>query len=87
MAADNSATGHLPRVVIVPRPLESFFLDRLERRYAGREDVTVVLDRRRCERRRVRAEQPAPEERRRADRRTGAAVWSLAEMPMRTGAG
>lgn len=85
--ADTSATRHLPRVVVVPRPLEGFFLDRLERRYAEREDVTVVVDRRRCERRRLQSDLPASEERRRSDRRTEAAGWSLAEMPMRTGAG
>lgn len=71
------------RVIAVPRPLASFFLERLQRQYADREDIAVVIDRRHGERRRLDGGRRANEERRRADRRAFAPGWSLAEMPLR----
>jgi hypothetical protein len=71
-----------PKIIVVPRQLEGFFYERLRERYAGRDDVTVVVDRRRSERRRPEAVAPAPlKERRRSDRREAAERWSLDEMP------
>jgi hypothetical protein len=39
------------RVIVIPRPLEGHFYERLAERFAGREDVSVVVDRRVGERR------------------------------------
>ena len=74
--------GTQTRVVVVPKPLAGFFFERLDRLYAGRADVRVVVDRRVAQRRRAAGAPPrqAPE-RRRADRRADAIYWSLKEMP------
>ncbi|MEI6726794.1 MAG: hypothetical protein WCN81_11305, partial [Actinomycetes bacterium] len=42
------------KVIVIPQQLEDYFLERLSRVYAGREDVRVVVDRRVGERRRPR---------------------------------
>ena len=66
------ATGNQAKTVIVPRGLEGFFGERLERRYEGHENVRVIIDRRHRERRRPDGAAPgsgAADERRRADRR------------------
>ena len=34
-----------PRVIVIPRQLEGFFYERLQARFAGRDDVRVVVDR------------------------------------------
>ena len=70
------------RVVVVPKPLATFFFDRLSRLYAGRPDVRVVIDRRVGQRRRA-ADAPPPQvpERRQGDRRVEAVYWSLEDMP------
>lgn len=70
------------RVIVVPRPLAGFFYERLVRQYGGRPDVTVLVDRRRGERRRSQKAGPAVE-RRSGERRTNDVYWSLAEMPCR----
>ena len=82
-AADVSAQ---PKIIVVPKQLEGFFYEKLRRRYAGRGDVMVVVDRRRSDRRRTGVPAPAPiKERRRGERRRAAGAWSLDEMPF-TGA-
>jgi len=82
-AADVSAQ---PKIIVVPRQLEAFFYEKLRERYSGRGDVTVIVDRRREERRREGLAALAPiKERRRGERRRAAASWSLEEMPF-TGA-
>jgi hypothetical protein len=75
-----------PRVIVIPRPLESHFYEQLAERFAGREDVTVVVDRRTGERRRDRwVSGPGPfSERRRGDRRDQVTAWSLPDMPFST---
>jgi hypothetical protein len=72
-----------PRVIVIPRALESHFLERLSMRYAGRDDVVIVVDRRVGERRHPRwVTGPGPfTERRRGDRRDQAGTWSLPDMP------
>ena len=72
------------KVIVVPRQLEGFFLERLSRVYKGREDVRVVVDRRVGERRRPRwVSGSGPfSERRHGDRREDDDVsWSLPDMP------
>ena len=72
------------KVIVIPQQLEDYFLERLNRVYAGREDVRVVVDRRAGERRRPRwVSGSGPfSERRRGDRReTDDVSWSLPEMP------
>jgi hypothetical protein len=69
-----------PRVIVIPRPLEGFFYERLSRQFAARSDVRVIVDRRAgstAEERRVhKVVRP-----RRDDRRASGAAWSLADMP------
>jgi hypothetical protein len=74
-----SATAREKKVIIIPRGLEDFFYDRLCRRYAGRSDVTILVDRRWGERRAI--EQAVLPERRREDRRRSTTAWALPEMP------
>ena len=72
------------KVIVIPQQLEDYFLERLSRVYAGREDVRVVVDRRVGERRRPRwVSGSGPfSERRHGDRREADEVsWSLPEMP------
>jgi hypothetical protein len=72
------AAGNQAKTVVVPRGLEGFFRERLERRYEGHENVRVIIDR-----------QPGgiadgaarADERRRADRRDRHVSWSLPDMP------
>lgn len=72
------------RVLVVPRPLADQLYSKLSRAYAGREDVDVVVDRRREERRHGHVGPPAGRgERRRTDRRRSPVLWSLADLPMR----
>ena len=72
-----------PRVIVIPRPLEGHFYEQLAERFAGRDDVKVVVDRRVGERRHDRwATGPGPfSERRRGDRRDQVSTWSLPDMP------
>ena len=74
------------KVLVIPRQLEGFFYERLTQRYAGRDDVAVVVDRRVGERRRERwvSGPGALSERRRGDRRDRSAEWTLADMPFLT---
>jgi hypothetical protein len=72
------------KVIVIPRQLEGFFLERLGKVYESREDVRVVVDRRVGERRRPRwVSGSGPfSERRRGDRRDADDVsWSLPDMP------
>ena len=72
------------KVIVIPRQLEGFFLERLGRVYEGRDDVRVVVDRRVGERRRPRwVSGSGPfSERRHGDRRDDDDVsWSLPDMP------
>jgi hypothetical protein len=78
-AADVSAQ---PKIIVVPKQLEEFFYEQLRRRYGGRSDVMVVVDRRYAERRRpALSAQARLAERRRRDRRHATESWSLDEMP------
>jgi hypothetical protein len=78
-AADVNAQ---PKTIVVPRQLEGFFYEKLRQRYAGRSDVTVVVDRRQAERRRQGAPAAAPiRDRRRGERRSATEIWSIDEMP------
>jgi hypothetical protein len=72
-----------PRVLVIPRQLEGYFLERLSRHYEDRDDVRVVVDRRIGERRRPRwVSGSGPfSERRRNDRREADVRWSLPDMP------
>ena len=73
-----------PRLIVIPRQLEGFFYERLTRQFAGRDDLTVVVDRRV-------GRAPTPALGRRAPGRSasGAAAtaatatssWSLPDMP------
>jgi hypothetical protein len=77
-------TSAPPRVIVIPRQLEGFFYERLTSEFAGRDDVRVVVDRRVGERRRPRyvsGAGPFTDRRRGDDRRGGAPVWSLPDMP------
>jgi hypothetical protein len=78
------AAGNQAKTVVVPRGLEGFFRERLERRYEGHDNVRVIVDRRHRERRRPVDAAPGrgvADERRRADRRDRHASWSLPDMP------
>ncbi len=73
------------KIIVVPRPLEAFFFARLQERYAGRDDVLVVVDRRVGDRRRRDRYVCGPSplsDRRRGERRAGDVVWSLPDMPV-----
>jgi hypothetical protein len=75
------------KTIVVPRPLEGFFIERLQEHYAGRDDVRVVVDRRVGERRRrdryVCGPSPLSDRRReRPDRRDRDVAWSLPDMPL-----
>jgi hypothetical protein len=83
MAQAAEASRH--KIIVVPRPLEGFFLERLRQRYAGRDDVRVVVDRRVGERRRRERYVCGPSplsDRRRQDRRDRDVAWSLPDMPL-----
>jgi len=77
-----SAAAGRKKVIVIPRGLEEFFYDRLCRRYAGRSDVTILVDRRWGERRAI--EQAVLPERRRSERRRTLGDWVLPEMPFET---
>jgi hypothetical protein len=73
------------KTIVVPRPLEGFFLARLKERYAGRDDVRVVVDRRVGERRHRDRYVCGPSplsDRRSQDRRDRDVAWSLPDMPL-----
>jgi|PlaIllAssembly_1097288.scaffolds.fasta_scaffold2685819_1 hypothetical protein len=73
------------KIIVVPRPLEGFFLERLRQRYAECEDVRVVVDRRVGERRHRDRYVCGPSplsDRRRQDRRDRDVAWSLPDMPL-----
>jgi len=71
------------RVIVIPRQLEGYFYERLRARFADRDDVEVIVDRRVGERRRERwVSGPGPlAERRRGERRDSRVVWSLPDLP------
>lgn len=82
-----AAEASQPRIIVVPRPLEGFFFERLTRHYAERSDVRVVVDRRVGERRRSDRYRCGPSplsERRRDDRRAESVTWSLPDLPFST---
>jgi hypothetical protein len=72
-----------PKLIVIPRQLEGFFYERLTQRFADRDDLRVVVDRRAGERRHPRwVTGPGPfSERRQGDRRDRDVVWSLPNMP------
>ena len=79
-----AAEAGQPKIIVVPRPLEDFFYERLSRHYAERSDVRVVVDRRAGERRRTDRYVAGPSplsDRRRSDRRTDRVSWSLPDLP------
>lgn len=68
------------KTIVVPQALEEFFAEKLRKRYAGRNDIEVVIDRRSA-RRNGHGEQAADAERREFERRTLAGWWSLPDLP------
>jgi hypothetical protein len=74
------------RVLVIPRQLEEYFYERLTQRFAERDDVRVVVDRRAGQRRRRRwVSGPGPlTDRRHSERRDASAGWTLADMPVAT---
>lgn len=81
--ADTAETAQ-PKTIVIPKPLETFFYERLRERYAQRPDVHVIVDRRSADRRRGDRYVCGPgplTDRRTGDRRNPAGTWSLAEMP------
>jgi hypothetical protein len=73
------------KIIVVPRPLEGFFLERLQERYGERDDVRVLVDRRVGERRHRNRYVCGPSplsDRRRQDRRDRDVAWSLPDMPL-----
>ena len=77
-------TNMLPsRVVVIPRPLEGFFYERLAQHFAQDEGVRVVVDRRKGERRNQDRERDhrVRSERRTVERRRLPSIWRLSEMP------
>jgi hypothetical protein len=74
------------RVLVIPRQLEEFFYERLTRRFVGRDDVRVIVDRRAGQRRQQRwVSGPGPlADRRHGERRDATATWRLADMPVGT---
>jgi hypothetical protein len=80
-----AAEASRQKIIVVPRPLEGFFLERLQHRYAERDDVQVVVDRRVGERRHRDRYVCGPSplsDRRREDRRESDVAWSLPDMPL-----
>lgn len=80
-----AAAASRPKIIVVPRPLEAFFRAQLEERYASRDDVRVIVDRRVGERRRADRYVCGPSplsDRRRQDRRDRDVAWSLPDMPL-----
>ena len=79
----DAAQNVQPRTIVIPRELEGHFYGRLAERFAGRDDVRLVVDRRVGERRRPRwVSGSGPfTERRGGDRRDADVVWSLPDMP------
>lgn len=74
------------RVLVIPRQLEEYFYARLTQRFAERDDVRVIVDRRAGQRRRQRwVCGPSPlADRRHGERRDARATWKLADMPVAT---
>ncbi len=80
--ADGTQSGR-PKVIVVPRSLEGIFYDRLARRFAQRNDLRVIVDRRDGDRRQNRhpAAPGSDADRRTGQRRRERTIWSLAELP------
>jgi hypothetical protein len=81
--ADTADTAQ-PKIIVIPKPLEAFFYERLKERYAEQPDVRVIVDRRSADRRRGERYVCGPgplTDRRAGDRRNPVGVWSLVEMP------
>jgi len=72
-----------PRILVIPRQLEGFFYKRLMSEFSGRNDVSVIVDRRVHERRSPDATQSfaSLNDRRLRERRSSSPVWSLPDMP------
>ena len=72
------------RVIVVPRPLEGFFYERLARHFSRDERVRVVVDRRMDERRDQNRERDhkVRTERRTGQRRRVPTIWRLSDMPV-----
>lgn len=77
------AESNNTKIIVVPRALEGFFLQRLRDLYSGRPEVKIVVDKRVGDRR---ADHyvcaPGPlSNRRTSDRRETSPEWSLPKMP------
>ena len=74
------------RVLVIPCQLEEFFYERLTRRFAERDDVRVIVDRRAGQRRRQRwiSGHGPLADRRQRERRDAGSSWTLADMPVAT---
>jgi hypothetical protein len=74
-------TMEKPRYTLVVRgPAQDFLYQHFVRLYDGRDDVVVVRDRRRAERRS--AERPVSQDRRQADRRGQVTGWLFPPDPI-----
>jgi len=77
------------KTIVVPKALEEFFAVKLRTRYAERDDVDIIIDRRDGERRHSMGngngdgagEKIAETERRELERRVLAGWWSLPDLP------
>ena len=79
------------KTIVVPKALEEFFAEKLRTRYAERDDVEIIVDRRNGERRHSMGtgngngdgagEKITEAERRELERRVLAGWWSLPDLP------
>jgi len=77
------------KTIVVPKALEDFFAEKLRTRYAERDDVEIIIDRRDGERRHGNGngngngdkEKITDAERRELERRVLAGWWSLPDLP------
>jgi hypothetical protein len=72
------------KTIVVPRALEDFFAEKLRRRYADRDDVQIVIDRRSPDRRDDLGDQSAVSPQCEKERRLLAGWWSLPDLPFET---
>jgi hypothetical protein len=78
------------KTIVVPKALEEFFAEKLRARYAERDDVEIIIDRRDGERRHSAMggngadESASDAERRELERRVLAGWWSLPDLPFET---
>jgi hypothetical protein len=78
------AESNNTKIIVVPRALEGFFLQRLRELYSSRPEVKIVVDKRVGDRRtgdRYICHASELSNRRESDRRESVGEWSLPKMP------